>query len=125
MDRHGAGGPSLGPCAVGASRRLHLPACLPGPHRRRAAHRRRHAPDGGVRARRLAADDGDAKPVVGFCFSFPVRQTALDAGTVARLTKRFENAGLAGADPVRMLSAALERAGFPARARAPGRRRGG
>ena len=54
-------------------------------------------------------------PVVGFCFSFPVEQTALDAGTVARLTKRFENEGLQGCDPVQMLAAALERAKFPVR----------
>ena len=99
------------------------PPCLPaGPGGGRARTEAAH-PDGGARARRQA--DDDAKPVVGFCFSFPVRQTALDAGTVARLTKRFENAGLAGSDPVRMLSAALERASFPARARASRRRRGG
>ena len=55
-----------------------------------------------------------APPVVGFCFSFPVEQTALDAGTVARLTKRFENEGLVDSDPVQMLSAALKRANFPA-----------
>ena len=54
--------------------------------------------------------------MVGFCFSFPVEQTALDAGTVARLTKRFENEGLVDSDPVQMLSAALKRANFPASA---------
>ena len=85
---------------------------------------RRHAALGLLRpagaARRGRRLDGEAKPVVGFCFSFPMAQTALDAGTVARLTKRFENAGMLGGDPVRMLSAALERASFPVRAGARG-----
>ena len=67
------------------------------------------------RLRRLPAGASGAPPVVGFCFSFPVEQTALDAGTVARLTKRFENEGLQGCDPVQMLAAALERAKFPVR----------
>lgn len=63
----------------------------------------------------MPAGTSGAPPVVGFCFSFPVEQTALDAGTVARLTKRFENEGLLGCNPVQMLTAALERANFPAR----------
>ncbi|KAK9835056.1 hypothetical protein WJX81_007542 [Elliptochloris bilobata] len=66
-------------------------------------------------AHRLNRMPSAAPPAVGFCFSFPVEQTALDAGTVARLTKRFENEGLLGCDPVQMLSSALKRANFPAR----------
>jgi hexokinase len=56
---------------------------------------------------------GPVAPVVGFCFSFPCDQTALDAGTLLKLTKRFENEGAVGQDPVRMLSAAFARAGAP------------
>lgn len=50
---------------------------------------------------------------VGFCFSFPCDQTALDAGTLLKLTKRFQNEGAVGQDPVVMLREALARAGEP------------
>lgn len=50
---------------------------------------------------------------VGFCFSFPCDQTALDAGRLLKLTKRFQNEGAVGRDPVEMLRAALARAGEP------------
>ena len=93
---------------------------------RRAGHGREWSnalhPKQGLSARlsarcpcRMPSGAPAAPPVVGFCFSFPVKQTALDAGTVARLTKRFENEGLLGCDPVQMLAAALARARFPAR----------
>ena len=50
---------------------------------------------------------------VGFCFSFPCDQTALDAGKLLKLTKRFQNEGAVGKDPVEMLREALARAGEP------------
>lgn len=50
---------------------------------------------------------------VGFCFSFPCDQTALDAGKLLKLTKRFQNEGAVGRDPVEMLREALARAGEP------------
>ena len=59
------------------------------------------------------AHPADYKPVVGFCFSFPVEQTDLAAGKLIKLTKRFENEGAVGEDPVKLLQSALERAGMP------------
>ncbi|KAK9916707.1 hypothetical protein WJX75_006056 [Coccomyxa subellipsoidea] len=46
---------------------------------------------------------------VGFCFSFPVNQTAVDAGTMIKLTKKFDNEGFVGCDPVQMLQQAIQR----------------
>lgn len=46
---------------------------------------------------------------MGFCFSFPVKQTAVDAGTMIKLTKKFDNEGLVGCDPVQMLQQAIHR----------------
>lgn len=65
------------------------------------------------RAKGYLPASGPVAPIVGFCFSFPCEQTALDAGTLLKLTKRFENEGAVGQDPVRMLSAAFGRAGAP------------
>ena len=48
-------------------------------------------------------------PIVGFCFSFPVRQTAVDAGTLLRWTKGFENPGAVGKDPAKLLAEAFQR----------------
>ena len=53
------------------------------------------------------------KPVIGLCFSLPCKQTALAAGRILHLTKRFENPGAVGMDPVAEMSAALDRAGLP------------
>lgn len=58
--------------------------------------------------------DGRPPPTVGFCFSFPCDQTALDAGVLLKLTKRFQNEGAVGKDPVAELRAAFARAGEPA-----------
>lgn len=58
--------------------------------------------------------EGAAPPTVGFCFSFPCDQTALDGGKLLKLTKRFNNPGAVGVDPVAALRAALARAGEPA-----------
>ena len=65
------------------------------------------------RAKGYLPASGPAAPIVGFCFSFPCEQTALDAGTLLKLTKRFENEGAVGEDPVKMLGAAFTRAGAP------------
>ena len=35
----------------------------------------------------MRTPDGGEEPTLGFCFSFPVSQTALDAGTLIRWTK--------------------------------------
>jgi hypothetical protein len=58
---------------------------------------------------------GARAPPVGFCFSFPVKQSGVAAGRVAALTKRFENEGLLDCDPVRMLQAAFKRMKAPVR----------
>lgn len=55
-----------------------------------------------------------AHPVVGFCFSFPVQQTAIDAGKIIVWTKGFRNKGAIGSDPVKLLGAALKRQGMHA-----------
>ncbi|CAL8467150.1 g6686 [Coccomyxa elongata] len=52
---------------------------------------------------------GSKTAPVGFCFSFPVKQTAVDAGTMIKLTKKFDNEGLVGCDPVQMLQQAIQR----------------
>ena len=49
------------------------------------------------------------RPVLGFCFSFPVDHQALDAGTLIQWTKGFENPGGVGADPAKLLRQAFER----------------
>jgi len=46
---------------------------------------------------------------LGFTFSFPVIQTAIDAGTLLRWTKGFSCPGAVGNDIVRLLQAALNR----------------
>ena len=48
---------------------------------------------------------------LGFCFSLPAEQTAIDKGTIARLTKKFTNPGAVGADPVELLRDAISRTG--------------
>ena len=35
----------------------------------------------------MMTPDGGEEPILGFCFSFPVNQTALDHGTLIRWTK--------------------------------------
>ena len=46
---------------------------------------------------------------LGFTFSFPTEQTALDAGSLIRWTKGFATSGVEGKDAVALLRAALER----------------
>ena len=48
---------------------------------------------------------------MGFCFSFPVEQTTIDKGKILVMTKKFTNPGSSGADPVKLLHEACERAG--------------
>ncbi|KAL4423126.1 hypothetical protein ABPG77_004809 [Micractinium sp. CCAP 211/92] len=55
-----------------------------------------------------------SKPVVGFCFSFPVDQTALDNGKVVVWTKNFRGTYLIGQDVVAALRAELAAAGVEA-----------
>ncbi|KAL4458290.1 hypothetical protein ABPG75_013155 [Micractinium tetrahymenae] len=55
-----------------------------------------------------------AKPVVGFCFSFPVDQTALDNGKVLVWTKNFRGSYLIGQDVVAALRSELAAAGVDA-----------
>lgn len=50
-----------------------------------------------------------AEKVLGFTFSFPVRQTALAAGELIRWTKGFTAIGVEGADVVQLLQAAAAR----------------
>ncbi len=53
------------------------------------------------------------RPVVGFCFSFPCEHLTLSSGKLIRWTKKFNNPGAVGEDPVRMLEEAFERIDFP------------
>jgi glucose-6-phosphate 1-dehydrogenase len=55
-----------------------------------------------------AANDTDP---VGFTFSFPVNQTAVDAGTLIEWTKGFSSPGVVGHDVLDLLDAALKRRG--------------
>ena len=48
-----------------------------------------------------------------------MKQTAVAAGRVATLTKKFSNEGLVDADPVQMLQAALGRLKTPVRRSKP------
>ena len=55
---------------------------------------------------------------VGFTFSFPVDQTAIDRGTLLEWTKGFTNPGVVGNEVVALLQAAFARAGLRASVRA-------
>ena len=57
----------------------------------------------------------DGIPIVGFCFSFPMKQTAIDQGILLDWTKGFTCDGVVGNDPVALLSEALIRVGRPCR----------
>ena len=48
---------------------------------------------------------------VGFTFSFPVEQTAIDEGTILYMTKKFQNKGANGADPIALLQDACKKHG--------------
>eukprot|EP00887_Chlorella_sp_A99_P006231 scaffold3.g6231.t1 len=52
-----------------------------------------------------------APPVIGFCFSFPMDQTALDNGRIVSWTKNFRGRHLLGSDVVEGLRAAFAAAG--------------
>lgn len=52
-------------------------------------------------------------PVIGFCFSFPVEQTALDNGKVLVWTKNFRGSYLLGQDVVAALRSELAAEGLP------------
>ncbi|KAK9908508.1 hypothetical protein WJX75_008860 [Coccomyxa subellipsoidea] len=51
-------------------------------------------------------------PIIGFCFSFPVEQTAVDAGKLLRWTKGYTNPGAVGMDPAKLLTDAFKRRGI-------------
>eukprot|EP01025_Chloroclados_australasicus_P064934 TRINITY_DN876_c0_g1_i1.p2 TRINITY_DN876_c0_g1~~TRINITY_DN876_c0_g1_i1.p2 ORF type:complete len:379 (+),score=54.61 TRINITY_DN876_c0_g1_i1:124-1260(+) len=48
----------------------------------------------------------------GFCFSFPMEQTAINSAKVIQWTKGFNAEGGVGADPVELLGKALEKVGI-------------
>ena len=48
---------------------------------------------------------------IGFCFSFPCQHTGIAEGTMLKLTKKFQNEGLVGQDPVKGFQRALDRQG--------------
>lgn len=64
---------------------------------------------------RTRTEEDAAAPVVGFCFSFPMEQAALDSARLSFWTKGFDVAGVAGQDVVRLLADALVRAKCPCR----------
>lgn len=49
---------------------------------------------------------------LGFTFSFPVQQTALDKGTILRWNKDFKCDDVLGKDPVKLLQASLQKKGI-------------
>lgn len=61
----------------------------------------------------LCRGHGSERPVVGFCFSFPCQHVSLNSGKLIRWTKKFNNPGAVGQDPVRMLEDAFDRVDFP------------
>ncbi|KAL3147780.1 hypothetical protein ABBQ32_002513 [Trebouxia sp. C0010 RCD-2024] len=54
-------------------------------------------------------------PVVGFCFSFPLKQKSVNHGTLIKWNKGFTNSESVGEDPTDMLEAALARQGMKSR----------
>lgn len=52
------------------------------------------------------------KRELGFTFSFPIKQTSIDAGTLIKWTKGFAVEGTAGKDVVQALNEAMERRGL-------------
>ncbi|KAF9114944.1 glucokinase [Mortierella sp. AM989] len=58
---------------------------------------------------------GDTEFELGFTFSFPVLQTAIDRGTLITWTKGFNAAGMVGKDPVAFLQDAFHRRHLPVR----------
>lgn len=61
---------------------------------------------------KLLQDGGDRVLPLGFTFSFPIQQTALDAGSLVNWTKGFSASGVVGQDIVRLLTEALQRQGL-------------
>ena len=57
--------------------------------------------------------DSSEQIYLGFTFSFPVEQTALDKGTLITWTKGFTASGAAGKDVVQLLQDALDRKQVP------------
>lgn len=57
------------------------------------------------------ASESGEKIYLGFTFSFPVHQTALDKGTLLTWTKGFEAKNAKGKDVVKLLQDALDRRG--------------
>ncbi|XP_043711466.1 hexokinase-2, chloroplastic-like [Telopea speciosissima] len=51
------------------------------------------------------------KSEIGFTFSFPIKQTSIDSGTLIKWTKGFAVSGTAGKDVVACLNEAMERQG--------------
>ena len=47
--------------------------------------------------------------ILGFCFSFPVEQTARDVGTLIKWVKGFDNPEVVGRDVVQLLRDAIQR----------------
>lgn len=47
--------------------------------------------------------------ILGFCFSFPTRQTAIDRGTLIKWVKGFSNPGAEGEDVMQLLRDAFHR----------------
>lgn len=55
------------------------------------------------------AGDTNAQADIGFTFSFPLNQTALNAGILTKWTKGFTTVGVVGKDVCELLGEALER----------------
>ena len=58
--------------------------------------------------------NGKKKLVLGFCFSFPLEQTARDSGTLIKWVKGYENSGVEGRNVVELLQDAFHRKVCPA-----------
>lgn len=59
------------------------------------------------------SDGSKEQLYLGFTFSFPVKQTALDKGTLSHWTKGFETRNAKGKDVVKLLQDALDRKQVP------------
>ena len=65
--------------------------------------------------KRFPAAPAGASYVLGFTFSFPVEQQAIDAGILLRWTKNFTTSGVVGQEVVGLLQKQLQARGVPIR----------
>ncbi|MBN1353541.1 MAG: hexokinase [Candidatus Omnitrophica bacterium] len=62
---------------------------------------------------KIHATEPDKTRNIGFTFSFPIKQTGINSGTLIGWTKGFTAGGVRGKDVVRLMNSAFRRAGLP------------